>query len=881
MPVIDKASVVEGEDSESEEENICNKPVEIDLTQCIVVAGEASESDDSDEDVNKSDSEIQTEKVPQERDESLIIVKENIKKSPSQETNASLRKNLLESTFKPYDKNIDNLKEATQQLMKTQICIQETSNILKSLSNDLSTLEKKLDTMSTMFNNILSTFNRKCISNNAVVNPRPSYICRNNCSLFHEKSTQKSFDEIPGPPASNIFKFYLQYVPLLGGYDLNRVHEIAFKKQKMYGMIRKETIPKRFKAVFLYNPEDVEKVFRNEGRFPVRTGFAAMNQYRKTNSDKYHGCTGLFTMDKKEWYSIRSKTQSTMMRPKVIASYLPVLNDVANDMIILMKNKHKKNLQIDDLQNNLYRWALESVGVFALDKRFGCLDVNLKQASDSQTMINITNDTIASLTATEFGVPLWKYFPTKGWRQLVNSQTYLLNVTEQRIHDVRNTLSKKNPDDDLSFIENLVHQDTLSEGELLCFILDLFMAGIDTTAHSVAFLFYNLAKNPSIQEKLYMEIKSIVKNSDDEITVKDLENLKYLRACLKESMRITPTIMGTARILDEDLDVNDYLVPKGTLFILQSMVVGNLEANVKHPTKFIPERWLKDSPVDKMHNFANFPFGYGPRMCIGKRLAEQEIYLLICKVLLNFRICYDGEMGILTKVVNILDKPLNFEFICRNLDCTILVPANEICPSKSPSSGHKIDMLAKTLRLCKVVSVSKLLPFELFERSNYTVQVNEMSNPPTAVTHPVVTSGMTMINSVTKLTSTPMASAAVTSSNISGSISMEDQVLNKIRLQDLVKEVDQNEQLDEDVEDILLKITDDFIENVVSNSCNIAKHRKSNILEVKDVKLNLEHNWNMWIPGFGSDDIRPYKKAASTEAHKQRLALIRKTLKKY
>jgi len=66
-----------------------------------------------------------------------------------------------------------------------------------------------------------------------------------------------------------------------------------------------------------------------------------------------------------------------------------------------------------------------------------------------------------------------------------------------------------------------------------------------------------------------------------------------------------------------------------------------------------------------------------------------------------------------------------------------------------------------------------------------------------------------------------------------------------------------------------MQIADDFIENVVNSSCDIAKHRCSDTLEVKDVQLHLERTWNMWIPGFGSEDIRPYKKAPATEAHKQ------------
>lgn len=96
-----------------------------------------------------------------------------------------------------------------------------------------------------------------------------------------------------------------------------------------------------------------------------------------------------------------------------------------------------------------------------------------------------------------------------------------------------------------------------------------------------------------------------------------------------------------------------------------------------------------------------------------------------------------------------------------------------------------------------------------------------------------------------------------------------------------MREIDPTEQLDEDVEEILLQIADDFVENTLNAACTFAKHRKVNKVEVKDVQLYLEHNWNMWIPGFGTDELRPYKRAAVTEAHKQRLALIRKAIKKY
>ena len=127
-----------------------------------------------------------------------------------------------------------------------------------------------------------------------------------------------------------------------------------------------------------------------------------------------------------------------------------------------------------------------------------------------------------------------------------------------------------------------------------------------------------------------------------------------------------------------------------------------------------------------------------------------------------------------------------------------------------------------------------------------------------------------------------------------GASSGESQILDKKRLQELVKEGDPNEQLDEDVEDLLLHIADDFIEQTVTASCSLAKHRRAPAVEVKDVQLVLEKKWNMWIPAVGASSgsstagipgeqeaLKPFKKSATSEAHKARMALIRKTLRKY
>ncbi|KAG8227589.1 hypothetical protein J437_LFUL000689 [Ladona fulva] len=146
--------------------------------------------------------------------------------------------------------------------------------------------------------------------------------------------------------------------------------------------------------------------------------------------------------------------------------------------------------------------------------------------------------------------------------------------------------------------------------------------------------------------------------------------------------------------------------------------------------------------------------------------------------------------------------------------------------------------------------------------------------------HPinVGTIGVGQVPHVKLPQASPATSTSMSSTSNSGN---ETQMLTRARLQDLVREVDPTEQLDEEVEEVLLQLADDFVESAVGSACLLAKHRRATTVDVKDVQLHLERNWNMWIPGFGTDELRPYKRAVVTEAHKQRLALIRKALKKY
>lgn len=90
------------------------------------------------------------------------------------------------------------------------------------------------------------------------------------------------------------------------------------------------------------------------------------------------------------------------------------------------------------------------------------------------------------------------------------------------------------------------------------------------------------------------------------------------------------TVIGNGRTLQNDTVIQGYLIPKGVQVVFPTLVTGGMKEYVSDPEEFTPERWMnRDS---KIHPFASLPYGYGSRMCLGRRFADLEIQILLAKV---------------------------------------------------------------------------------------------------------------------------------------------------------------------------------------------------------------------------------------------------------
>ncbi|ERL93684.1 hypothetical protein D910_10972 [Dendroctonus ponderosae] len=160
---------------------------------------------------------------------------------------------------------------------------------------------------------------------------------------------------------------------------------------------------------------------------------------------------------------------------------------------------------------------------------------------------------------------------------------------------------------------------------------------------AVCSILYQLATRPEQQEKLYQELKRVLPDKQAPLTSEKLNQMVFLKAFVKEVFRMYSTVIGNGRTLQEDMVLLGYKVPKGVQVVFPTLVTGSISEYVSEPESFMPERWMKFESSSKIHPFASLPYGYGARMCLGRRFADLEIQVLLAKLIRTYRLDYFHE----------------------------------------------------------------------------------------------------------------------------------------------------------------------------------------------------------------------------------------------
>ncbi|XP_069168523.1 probable cytochrome P450 49a1 [Procambarus clarkii] len=480
-------------------------------------------------------------------------------------------------------------------------------------------------------------------------------------------SLPRPHSEIPGPRSW----------PLLGtlpamltdpAYDAHRLPKLWESYFKKYGPIFKLNLIGQGDVIYISDPRDIEHLYKEMFDNPVRPfleSITAVREKSKRQFFKERG-PGIFTEQGERWWRLRKRVQTHSLRPSTVAQYLPQVDQVAQEFVARSAGQrdHKSELPGDFVQE-LYKWALESLCLVALNKRVGCLENSeegLRIINSSTTMMDASGDC-------EYGVHLWKYFTTPALRRMLHSHDDLLEVVLEKVGQAKKDLEARDPKDlgELNILESLLTTPGLSFEDVVTFMVDLFFAGIDTTSMTSVFALYYLARHPDKQARLQQELDQVLGDGSQALTTHQMARLTYTKACVKEALRLQPTTSVVARRPDKDVTLQGYTVKAGTYMFVSIKESSMREEYFPRATEYLPERWLRANPDRSDNIFASIPFSMGTRMCLGKRLAEQEVYVLLARLFSKYNLDYKyEEWDPLFRVTYRPDKPQTFTMTERS-----------------------------------------------------------------------------------------------------------------------------------------------------------------------------------------------------------------------
>lgn len=176
--------------------------------------------------------------------------------------------------------------------------------------------------------------------------------------------------------------------------------------------------------------------------------------------------------------------------------------------------------------------------------------------------------------------------------------------------------------------------DYLTDKNIKIIILEMFLAGTETTGSTIQWAMAELLKNPNSLSKLKAELNQITRPVEE----KDLGDLKYLQAVVKEVMRLHPSLpLLMPRNATEDTEFMGYVIPKDTIVLVNAWGIHRDPDSWEEPLSFRPERFEKSNVDYKGQCFELIPFGSGRRLCIGIVLGERMVSLSVARLVQEFQ----------------------------------------------------------------------------------------------------------------------------------------------------------------------------------------------------------------------------------------------------
>lgn len=254
-----------------------------------------------------------------------------------------------------------------------------------------------------------------------------------------------------------------------------------------------------------------------------------------------------------------------------------------------------------------------------------------KDASELGQAVTVGIDIVMDRITRLINIPEWIPTPTN------RRGTAAFNLLDKTIEEIINTRRQTMEDkgDLLSMLLLSVDDDgeRMTDEQVRDEAMTLFLAGHETTSNALTWAFYLLSQHPDILRQLQEEIDTVL--GKRRATLDDLKHLTYTEMVIKESMRIFPPAWITTRIVIEPMEFETFTAEVGNILVMSPYLTHQDPALWENPDDFDPMRFTPEAEKDR-HKFAYFPFGGGPRVCIGNHFAMMEAQLLLATILQHY-----------------------------------------------------------------------------------------------------------------------------------------------------------------------------------------------------------------------------------------------------
>ncbi|CAG9769276.1 unnamed protein product [Ceutorhynchus assimilis] len=340
----------------------------------------------------------------------------------------------------------------------------------------------------------------------------------------------------------------------------------------------------------------------------------------------------IFNLEGEHWKTVRSKLTPTFTSGKMKSMY--VMLDKLSDRLETKIEEYCKKGQPVEIKEHAACFGVDAIATCFFGLETDCLnypDNDFRRAGKSivePRPIKFVLECFAN----------WNLLGKLGYR------FFPQNVTDLFVKIVRESTEFRKNDgtprnDYLGLLLQLKDNNQFTEQEIAANMLAIYAAGFDTSSSTTSYLLYELAKHQDVQDKVREEIWRIGKrNPNGKFTYDDLADMKYAEMCINETLRMYTPIPEVPRnsVKDYTIPGTNQVISKGILVTIPVWSIHHDPDYYPNPEQFNPDNFLPENKASR-HEFSFFPFGGGPRLCIGYRFAMMQVKVNLIKQLRNYR----------------------------------------------------------------------------------------------------------------------------------------------------------------------------------------------------------------------------------------------------